>query len=76
MITRKGGKRIRTSEVIAIEDGSNDIEMTKNAGIGVAMENATEKVKSYAILVIPSNDKYGVVIFLKELRRIINLRKK
>ena len=65
-------KEIRAKDIITIGDGSNDIEMLKNAGLGIAMENATEEVKKSANLVIPSNDKEGVAIFLKELRRRIN----
>ncbi|MDY6037836.1 MAG: Cof-type HAD-IIB family hydrolase [Eubacterium sp.] len=41
-------------------DSQNDIAMIKYAGIGVAMENADENVKSIANLVTLSNDDDGV----------------
>ena len=50
--------------------------MLKNAGFGIAMGNATEEVKENADIMIPSNDKEGVAIFLKELRNRINLKNK
>lgn len=39
---------INVDEVIAFGDGGNDIDMLKHAGIGVAMGNASDKVKSVA----------------------------
>ena len=69
-------KGINRKDIIAIGDGSNDIEMLKNAGFGIAMGNATEEVKENADIMIPSNDKEGVAIFLKELRNRINLKNK
>lgn len=69
-------KGINRKDIIAIGDGSNDIEMLKDAGFGIAMGNATEEVKENADIVIPSNDKEGVAIFLKELRNRINLKNK
>lgn len=43
-------KGINRKDIIVIGDGSNDIEMLKNAGLGIAMENATEEVKKMQIL--------------------------
>lgn len=37
--------RISPSEVVAIGDGPNDIEMLRYVGTGVAMGNASDKVK-------------------------------
>ena len=39
---------ITTDEVLAIGDQNNDIEMVVTAGVGVAMGNGTEEIKSKA----------------------------
>lgn len=51
---------ITPEEVIAIGDGENDIEMLKFAGLGVAMENANDCVKSNANFITTSNNNDGV----------------
>lgn len=51
---------ILTSQIIAIGDNFNDIDMIKYAGLGVAMGNAPEKVKKYADEVTKSNDDDGI----------------
>jgi len=38
--------------MMAVGDGSNDLEMVKNAGIGVAMGNAVPSVKAPAAVVV------------------------
>lgn len=58
---------ISTSEVIAIGDGENDIDMIKYAGCGVAMGNATEVVKNVADNVTDTNDNDGVGKILERL---------
>lgn len=47
-------------DVIAIGDGDNDIEMVKMAGLGIAMGNATEKLKAVSDYVTDhiSNDGF------------------
>ena len=50
--------------VIAFGDEENDIELLKSAGIGVAMENASLRVKRVASYVTNSNDEDGVTRFL------------
>lgn len=52
---------------IAFGDGENDIEMLKTVNIGVAMENASDKVKKAADRVTESCTNDGVV---KELQRM------
>lgn len=54
-------------DVITFGDGNNDIEMTQNAGIGVAMGNAVPKVKEVADLVTDTNEQDGIYKALKEL---------
>ncbi|HEX2619083.1 MAG TPA: Cof-type HAD-IIB family hydrolase [Phototrophicaceae bacterium] len=51
---------VKPEEVLAIGDGENDIEMIQLAGIGVAVGNASEKLKAIADYVVASNDEDGV----------------
>lgn len=57
---------IKPSEVIAIGDNFNDIEMVKNAGLGVAVNNGTPTLKAVAQVVAPSNDEDGVATILEQ----------
>ena len=52
--------QIQASEMIAIGDEMNDESMLKLAGLGVAMENASDTVKSFADYVTLSNNDDGV----------------
>lgn len=47
-------------DVIAIGDSENDISMIRNAGLGIAMGNAKEKIKKQADFVTLSNNESGV----------------
>ncbi len=58
---------IEKDEMIAIGDGNNDIDMIKYVGMGVAMENATEKVKSVANYITTSNNDKGIYNALEKL---------
>ncbi len=51
---------IDLGDVLAFGDGSNDLDMLRTAGIGVAMGNAVEEVKAAADWVAPSNEEAGV----------------
>ncbi|MFW5692185.1 MAG: HAD family hydrolase [Chloroflexota bacterium] len=51
---------IEPEAVLAIGDAENDVEMIQLAGIGVAVENADEKLKAAADHVVASNDADGV----------------
>jgi Cof subfamily protein (haloacid dehalogenase superfamily) len=51
---------VKPEEVLAIGDAENDTEMIQLAGIGVAMGNASEKLKAVAEYVVASNDEDGV----------------
>lgn len=51
---------IDLGDVLAFGDGSNDLDMLRTAGIGVAMGNAVEEVKAAANWVAPSNEEAGV----------------
>jgi len=56
---------IPLEDVIAFGDNENDIDMISYAGVGVAMENATEALKSVANFVTMSNDEDGLVYALE-----------
>ncbi|API88717.1 hypothetical protein BKP56_05180 [Marinilactibacillus sp. 15R] len=51
---------IELEDVLCIGDQENDIEMIKSAGIGIAMENAIQKLKNSANYITSSNDNDGV----------------
>lgn len=51
---------INSTEVVAIGDNVNDLEMIKWAGFGVAMDNATPELKSSADYIAPSIEHDGV----------------
>jgi hydroxymethylpyrimidine pyrophosphatase-like HAD family hydrolase len=48
------------AQLMAVGDGSNDLEMVRHAGIGVAMHNAVPAVKAVADVVVASNDDGGI----------------
>lgn len=54
-------------ETMAIGDGYNDMEMLRYAGVGVAMGNSPDPVKSIADIVVPSSDEDGVAAALEML---------
>ncbi|WP_404328634.1 Cof-type HAD-IIB family hydrolase [Mesobacillus maritimus] len=51
---------IHMSEVAAIGDNFNDIDMLRLAGLGIAMGNAPSNVKAEANMVTATNDELGV----------------
>jgi Cof subfamily protein (haloacid dehalogenase superfamily) len=57
---------IDASEVMAIGDNYNDVEMLSYAGWGVAMGNAPPAVQSQANWVAPSVDKDGVATAIRQ----------
>lgn len=57
--------RISPSEVVAIGDGPNDIEMLRNVGTGVAMRNASEEVKAAADFVTGHHENDGLAEFIE-----------
>ena len=58
-------------EVIAIGDNENDLELLKNVGIGVAVQNATPEIKECSHLVTENCGEEGVVEFLEILRTFL-----
>lgn len=64
-------KGIISSEIIAIGDDSNDIEMLTKAGLGIAMKNSSDFVKKTAdVITEKDNNNCGVAC---TLRKILNL---
>ena len=57
--------KVDLSETMAVGDNINDLPMLKRAGIGVAMGNAQEDVRSQVSYVCKDNDHNGVSEFLK-----------
>jgi hypothetical protein len=51
---------IDKNDVIAVGDGFNDLSMIEYAGLGIAMDNAPQEVKSRANFVTSSNEEDGV----------------
>lgn len=52
---------IMPENIMAIGDGNNDFDMINQAGVGVAMGNATDKVKAAAKFITDTVDNYGAV---------------
>jgi hydroxymethylpyrimidine pyrophosphatase-like HAD family hydrolase len=57
---------ILKSEIIAIGDNYNDIDMIQYAALGIAMGNAPDKVKLSADDVTLTNDENGVAESIKK----------
>jgi hydroxymethylpyrimidine pyrophosphatase-like HAD family hydrolase len=51
---------VPASEVMAMGDGENDLEMLQLAAWGVAMGNAGTQLQAVADAVVASNDEMGV----------------
>lgn len=58
---------IKREEIMCLGDSGNDYEMVANAGIGVAMGNAVDKVKKVAKIITATNDNDGVAIVLESI---------
>jgi len=54
-------------ESMAFGDGTNDITMIRQAGVGIAMGNAEEEVLKVADYVAPSNEEDGVAVVIEKL---------
>lgn len=54
------------SQVMCIGDNENDLDMIEYAGIGVAMGNAVDSVKSVANHITATNDEHGVALAIEQ----------
>ena len=57
---------VDSSNVLAIGDNGNDVEMLKWAGVGVAMQNAVVQAKEVANFICEDNNHDGAAHFLEE----------
>jgi len=58
---------IEPSEIAAIGDAANDIEMLEYAGLAIAMGNASEEVKAVSDIVTDTNENNGVIKAIDKL---------
>ena len=58
---------IEPSEIAAVGDAANDIEMLEYAGLAIAMGNASEEVKSISDIVTDTNENNGVIKAIDKL---------
>lgn len=66
LIKLAGTLNIEASHIMSFGDGGNDADMIKMAGIGVAMGNSSDSLKSVADYVTVSNEEDGVAHVLEE----------
>jgi hydroxymethylpyrimidine pyrophosphatase-like HAD family hydrolase len=62
--------QLELSDFIAFGDGENDISMLQQVGHGVAMGNASPRVKQAVTRVTSSNQELGVVRYLENLLKL------
>ena len=58
---------IQPSEIAAIGDAANDIEMLEYAGLAIAMGNGSEEVKAISDIVTDTNENNGVIKAINKL---------
>ena len=61
---------IDLGDVLAFGDGTNDLDLVRTAGIGVAMGNGVEEVKAAADWIAPGNEESGVAAGIKKFMDI------
>lgn len=59
--------RIKPEEIMCIGDSNNDAEMITSAGMGVAMGNANDNIKSLAKIITGTNDDNGVAMIINSI---------
>ncbi len=65
------GMDISPEEIITIGDNNNDISMIKNSGLGIAMKNGSDMVKSVAKIITKKDNNESGVAF--ELKRVLSI---
>jgi len=58
--------KVEKNQVMAFGNEGNDLDLIKNAGIGVAMGNSYAELKKYATIVTRSNEDLGVAYVLEK----------
>ena len=58
---------ISIEETMAIGDNLNDVDILKNAGVSVVMDNARDEIKKLGDFITLSNDENGVAYAIKKL---------
>ncbi|MBQ2165589.1 MAG: HAD hydrolase family protein, partial [Bacteroidaceae bacterium] len=61
---------IDLSETVGIGDGGNDIPMLRHAALGIAMDNASDVVKSHANYITTHVDDNGIYNALRHFHII------
>lgn len=62
---------VEMKAVIAFGDGYNDMDMLRQAGLGIAMEQAPPEIRAAAGLTIPGPEKDGIAEFVADLLKRI-----
>lgn len=62
-----GSWQMTMTDVVAFGDDTNDLEMVRDSGFGVAMDNAVPEVKAVADSITKTNDEDGVALVLAAL---------
>ena len=57
---------LEKSQIMGIGDQENDFTLVEQAGLGVAMGNAIEKVKEVADYITKTNDESGVAYAIRK----------
>ena len=65
MLERHLGESLNRKRIAAIGDGLNDIEVLKEAGLSIVMENANEDVQHHADVLAGHHDKHGFAHAMK-----------
>lgn len=71
LLEYSSSKSILASEIIAIGDDNNDLEMILNAGLGISMKNGSVLMRDAADLITQRDNNNSGVAF--ELRRILGI---
>ena len=59
--------KVEQSEIVAMGDNYNDVDMIEYAGVGVAMGNAPDEVKKHSNYITSTNDQDGVAKAITKL---------
>ncbi|MBG9982036.1 HAD family hydrolase [Aerococcaceae bacterium DSM 111020] len=63
---------IDMEEIVAVGDGNNDISMIQQAGVGIAVENATPELKAVSDDITGSNNDEGLLQVLEKYFNLSN----